>query len=627
MRQNYIKLSLEIRVFMKIKYFNNFFIEALFILLKLPTEPLPLSRMQRKSIHSYLWPYRWKMLWGVVFIIISKIYSVYPAQYIRESIDFIDLEMNNDHLQKDLFYHQILIYISWVVGAALLNGLFLFFTRQTIIVVSRCIEYDQKNEIYDQYQRLGFNFYKKHKTGDLMSRISEDVSRVRMYFGPALMYSINLFFLFIMVIATMLQVNATLTLYCLLPLPILALIIYYVSKRLQEKGRKTQERLADLTSITQESFAGIRIIKSFDRKLYFMQLFNQKSESYKESNMSLTKTDAFFQPAMTLLIGLSTIFTVYMGSKLHIQGEITKGNIAEFVIYVNMLTWPVASMGWVASLTQRALASYKRIRALLDEPVAYQDVKDAKTFENGDIKLEGVSYNYEKASNVALKNISIELPKGKTLGVIGKTGSGKSTLAYLLCRMIEPSEGKIYCNGNELKDYSLRSYREILGYVPQDVFLFSDTIAQNIAFSKKITPQDMILSAKRAQVHQEIMALPDQYNAVLGERGINLSGGQKQRISMARAFVKNPQILIMDDCFSAVDLNTEHLILSDLQQNKGGKTRVIISQRTSAIKMADEIIYLEQGQIIEKGTHQDLLELKGKYFQLYIQQNNPADRA
>lgn len=584
------------------------------------------------ELNRYLLKYKWKIIWGVLCIIVSKVFSIYPAQLIRQSFDYIENSVSNYELLKGTWFANtylehlffvVLVYVVLVIISALLNGFFLFLTRQTIIVVSRHIEYDMKNEIFEKYQKLGFSFYKQNSTGDLMNRISEDVGRVRMYFGPAIMYSTNLFFLFIMVISTMIQVNPTLTLYSLIPLPILAVTIYFVSDILHKKSEVVQKKLSDITVLAQESFSGIRILKSYNRQTYFERLFSKETDQYVKESMNLTKVDAVFHPVMTLLIGLSTILTIYVGGILHVKGEVTLGNIAEFVIYVNMLTWPVASIGWVTSLTQRAMASYARMREFLDVPVDIKEPEHPKPFVAGDIEFKNVSYTYPETNIKAIQNLSFYIPRGKTIGIVGKTGSGKSTIGYLLCRFLDPQSGKLTIHGTPLYDIALSDLRNVIGYVPQDVFLFSDTIQNNIAFS---LPQDhvelevKIKAAIQAHVHQNIEEFPQKYDTLLGERGINLSGGQKQRISIARGIIKNPQILIFDDCLSAVDMETEEIIIRNLKDVMKDKTAIIISQRISSVKHAHEILVLEEGQVVERGNHEYLMQQQGYYYDLYQQQ-------
>lgn len=584
------------------------------------------------ELNRYLLHYRWKMFWGIVCIILSKIFSIYPAQLIRKAFDSLEQAVDNKTLfngflsekpyLEDIFF-VVSTLVMLIIVSALLNGFFLFLTRQTIIVVSRKIEFDLKNDVFNKYQQLSFSFYKKNSTGDLMNRISEDVGRVRMYFGPAIMYSTNLIFLFIMVILTMIQVNPTLTLYSLIPLPFLAVTIYYVSDLLHKKSQIVQEKLSDITVMTQESFSGIRILKSYHSQKHYQDLFLHQTKQYMKKSMDLTKVDAVFHPIMTLLIGLSTILTIYIGGKLHAASQVTNGNIAEFVIYVNMLTWPVASIGWVTSLSQRALASYVRIREFLDTPVEIYNDKNAIPFSSGNIEFKNVSYTYPDTHIQALQNVSFIVPEGKTLGIVGKTGSGKSSIAYLLDRFVDVMSGEILIQNHSIKKIELASLRKAIGYVPQDVFLFSDTIENNIAFSlqeESIDREQIIQSAKNAHVHHNIVELPQQYQTLLGERGINLSGGQKQRISIARGIIKKPEILIFDDCLSAVDLETEEIIVRNLKQVMDGKTCIFTSQRISSVRQAHEIIVLDQGKIIERGTHEQLLVLKGYYYDLHQKQ-------
>ncbi len=583
------------------------------------------------ELNGYLKKYKWKIALGVVFIIISKVFSIYPAQLIRQSFDAVGESVENFKMissaeESAIYKHEITQkltkYILFILGAALINGIFLFLTRQTIIVVSRKIEYDIKNQVYKHYQELHQGFYKKNNTGDIMNRISEDVSRVRMYFGPAIMYSINLITLFVLVISTMVSVNLKLTLYCLTPLPLLAIIIYYVSNTIHKKSTEVQRQLSNLSTISQETFSGIRILKAYFKVNFFQNKFESEANTYKDTFMGLATVNALFMPVMTMLIGLSTILTIYIGGKLAIEGEITAGNIAEFVIYVNMLTWPVASLGWVTSLIQRAMASYERIRNFLDVEPHIKSHENAEPFELGDIKFNDVSITYEDTNIQALNKVSFTIKQGQTIGIVGKTGSGKSTIANLIARLYDPIDGEITLADKNLKKINLNELRENIGYVPQEVFLFSDSILNNITFGLKTEVDEslVIQAAKDAHIHHNITDLPNKYNTVLGERGINLSGGQKQRISIARGIIKEPSILIFDDCLSAVDTETENEILNNLLRIMKDKTTVIISQRISAVKDANYTIVIDNGTIIQEGKHHDLINREGMYKELYVEQ-------
>ena len=501
----------------------------------------------------------------------------------------------------------------------------MFFMRQTIIVMSRRIEFDLKNEIYQQYQNLSISFYKKNKTGDLMNRISEDVSRVRMYLGPALMYAINISILFYLVISKMLSISSILTLYVLIPLPILALLIYFVSTSINKRSEKVQEQLSQITTITQETFSGIKIIKSFRNERSSLDIFLDSCKNYTKKQIKLVKIEAVFYPLIVTMIGMSTIFTIYIGGSESFKGNITTGNIAEFIIYVNMLAWPVASVGWITSIIQRAAASQKRINNfLLLHPEIINNCKH-KTIIKGDINFENVSFTYDDTKIKALDDISFSIKEGSTLGIFGKTGSGKSTIANLLCRVNDPNEGIISFNSADLKDLNLSNLRSSIGYVPQDGYLFSGTISENISFSSNTIDQDKIIeAAKNAEIIDEINIFSDGFNTVIGERGVKLSGGQRQRIAIARTFYKKPKISIYDDCLSAIDANKEQKILKNLENESEGETSIIISHRISTLKKCDYIIVLEKGKIIERGTHNLLLKNKGFYFKIDKNQSNSA---
>ncbi len=580
-------------------------------------------------INKYFLKYKWKLLLGIFFIIISNIFGVFIAPLVRLAFDKVkvQLESGDGPLSSDKINELTsiaLIYGLLILASALLKGLFMFFKRQTIIVMSRHIEYDMKNEIFDQYQKLGLNFYRKNKTGDLMSRISEDVGRVRMYIGPAVMYFADLLVTFILVIPMMIYINPELTLYVLAPLPVLSFAIYKVNSIINRKSDRIQVQLAKVTSFAQEAFAGIRVLKSFAAENDVLNEFKKETQSYKNKSLSLAKTDALFFPLMMMLIGLSTLLTIFIGGREVINGELTIGNIAEFIIYVNLLTWPVASLGWVTSIVQRAAASQERINEFLNEkPNIISDSKDIFTFNNK-LEFKNLNFTYPNSSRKALKNINFEIEKGKTLAILGSTGSGKSTIAALLLRLYDPESGSINYDSKDLKSINLDSYREKIGYVPQDVFLFSDTIEENIAFGLKAelaNKSDLVKeAAKQAVVYDNIISFPQAFNTLLGERGITLSGGQKQRVAIARAIIKRPEILILDDCLSAVDTKTESEILQNFKSILKDKTAVIISHRVSSVINADTIIVLDDGEIIEKGNHSELLQANGKYFELYQKQ-------
>jgi len=577
-----------------------------------------------KHLNKYFWKYRYRFSLGLLFILTSNIFGLFPPIYIGEVFNIIaeSLESNKgestnyNELKNQLAFYALLVFIF-----AICKGLFMFFMRQTIIVMSRMIEYDLKNEIYSQYQSLSHSFYKRNKTGDLMNRISEDVSRVRMYLGPAILYTTNLIISISLIIPKMMSISSVLTVYALSPLPLLVIGIYKVSSVMNVKSEIVQRQLSKLSSISQETFSGIRVIKSYTQESFAHTQFMNAAEDYKAKNMDLVKVNALFFPLMILLIGLSTLFTIYIGGLEAIKGNIMVGDIATFVIYVNMLTWPVASLGWVTSLVQRAAASQERINEFLKEKTEIHDTNVEVKIDKTSINFENVSYTYRDTGIKALKYISLQIKEGETLGVIGKIGSGKSTLAELICRMMDPSEGKISISGINIKDMGCSSLRDQIGYVPQESFLFSDSIYNNIAFGSKSPTKDKVLeAAKIAGIHSNIIQFKNGYDTIVGERGVTLSGGQKQRVSIARALVRNPKIMIFDNCLSAVDTETEEFILQNIKKMSSRKTCFIISHRASSIKHADQIIVLDKGQIVEYGHHEDLLKLEVNYTEIYQKQ-------
>ena len=566
------------------------------------------------------------MVLGIVFVAFSNYFAVYTAPLVRQSVDYIKKAIDNNYVAREV--NSTLIYYAFIItGVALLNGLFMFFMRQTIIVMSRFIEYDLKNEVYEHYQKLDLAFYKRNNTGDLMNRISEDVSRVRMYIGPAVMYVVNTLGTLLFTIVFMLRVDVKLSLYVLLPLPVLAIAIYYVSAAINNKSTLVQEQLSGIFTHAQEAFSGIRILKAYSKENFSAQEFEKKSELFKCQSLSLAKTEALFQPFMILLIGLSTITTIYIGGMQAISGKISIGNIAEFVVYVNRLIWPVASLGWVTSLIQRAAASQTRINEFLDAKPSVVNQNNIPEIIHGDIEFRNVSFTYPDSGIQALNDISFKVKQGTSLAIIGKTGSGKSSIAALLCRLYElnpDTGGEILIDGREIKNVNLNSLRRQTGYVPQEAFLFSDSIFNNISFSvspdtseNNFTKEAVEQAAKDAAIYNDVVGFPKQFDTVVGERGITLSGGQKQRVSIARAIIKAPKLLIFDDCLSAVDIETEQTILNALQRIMKGRTSVIISHRISSVKYAHHIIMLEKGKIIEEGTHENLLNKKGNYYELY----------
>ncbi|WP_412465553.1 ABC transporter ATP-binding protein [Pedobacter sp. KLB.chiD] len=581
-------------------------------------------------LNKYFLKYKWWIIPGSIFVVISNIFGVVPAQVIGYAVDLIseNIQLFNlfagfdrQAIIYDIFSSNLLFFGLLVIALYLLRGLFLFFMRQTIILMSRHIEFDMKNDIYQHYQELSLGFYRRNNTGDLMNRATEDVNRVRMYVGPAIMYTINTFVLSVLIIWSMFDVNSKLAIYCLLPLPFLVVIIYYVNTLIFKKSGKIQERLSNLSSFVQERFSGIRIIKSYVREDYTRNMFEIQSNDYKKDSMSLVKVSALFYPTMLLLIGLSTILTIYIGGIQVMNGSITAGNIAEFIIYINQLTFPVTMLGWVTSLIQRAAASQKRINEFLDIPSDIQSTEAAEIELSGNIKFDQVSFTYPDTGIEALKNVSFEVNSGEFVAIIGKTGSGKSTLANLIMRMYDVENGAINIDGKNIKALNLKDYRSQVGFVPQEVFLFSDTIKNNIAFGlDEVTDEAVHAAAKNASVYNNIIDFEEKFETMLGERGITLSGGQKQRVSIARALIKSPKILIFDDCLSAVDTKTEEEILQNLGKIMAGKTSILIAHRISTIKNADKILVLDNGKIIEQGTHNELLRLNGSYTELYNNQ-------
>ncbi len=581
-------------------------------------------------LNKYLYKYKHLLLLGFLFLVISNYFAVWPARVVRYALDYVTESFTlyrvfeGGDLSSSIFSELetgVLILGALMILMALLRGFFLFLVRQTIIVMSRKIEYDLKNEIYEQYQSLPLSFYRRNNTGDLMNRISEDVSRVRMYLGPAIMYGVNLLILFPMVIYQMLRVNAELTMYALLPLPLLSVGIYFVNNIINKRSEEIQRSLSNLSTFVQEAFSGIRVIKSFVRERDSARTFLKESEDYKHKSLRLIFVNALFFPLIMALIGLSVILTIYIGGNQVIQGQISYGNIAEFVIYVNMLTWPVTSLGWITSIIQRAAASQKRINEFLQEENSIVSTENVVADIAGDITFRNVSFTYPDSGIVALKDISFEVKAGESIAIIGTTGSGKSTIANLISRMYDTSEGNITVDSKDIRSFNLSSLRTQIGYVPQDIFLFSDTIEDNIAFGgDNITKEQIIQAAKDADLYKNIEDFPDGFKTMLGERGITLSGGQKQRASIARAIVRNPSILILDDALSAVDTNTENTILNSLARIMKGRTSVIISHRVSSAKLADKIIVLDDGKIIEQGTNESLLAQDGVYKELYEKQ-------
>jgi ATP-binding cassette, subfamily B, multidrug efflux pump len=579
-------------------------------------------------LNKYFWKYKKLLLAGAFFIILSKIFAVFQAPLVRESLNLIIKKFNSDTASIDALSWQLAKYGLYMVAAAIVSGVFLYLTRQTIIVMSRMMEYDMKNEIFEHYQTLPLSFYRKNSTGDLMSRISEDVSKVRMYLGPGVMYGISLVVICITVIGTMLSVNVQLTLIVLIPLPFLSFAIYFVSNKLNKQAGQIQKEMAGLSTFTQEAFSGMRILKAFVREDHFIKKMETQSNSYKTQALKLALLQSAFFPTIILLIGMSTLLTVYFGGLLSTNNDdFTAGNIAEFMLYLSMLTWPVTSIGWVTSIVQSASASQKRINEFLQTKTNITFNEENKIKLKGNIEFKNVSLTYPESGITALDNINFSVRAGETVAIIGNTGSGKSTLAALLCRNYDPTSGNIFVEGENLKDINLHDFREQLGYVPQDAFLFSDTIRQNLLFGKEnASEEELIEATKNAAVYQNIKGFKNGFDTVLGERGITVSGGQKQRLTIARALIKNPKLLILDDSLSAVDTDTEHVILNKLQALMKDRTSFIISHRASSVKLANKILVLHDKKIVEQGTHDELIALQGHYFELYQRQSTINDK-
>jgi len=562
----------------------------------------------------------------VVFIIANNYFKVKLPQVIGVISDLVedysDSPVRTDALNEQVF-SQGLVLVGWFLLFAIISTIFLFFTRQTIIVMSRLIEYDLKNDIYKKYQDLSYSFYKVNSTGDIMNRISEDVTYIRMYLGPAIMYSINVLFLFVFVIYAMYDKSPMLTFYVLAPLPLMSFIIYKVSILINKKSQVTQKQQSKLTTFVQEAFSGIRVLKAFDRGAYFQGEFDKSSVDYKNAALSLAKTNALFFPVILLLIGMSTIITIYAGGMQVIAGNLDIGDIAEFIIYVNMLTWPFAAIGWVSSMVQRASASQERVNEFMEVKKEIVEIENPISESLKELEFKNVSFTYPNTGVTALKNINFKLEQGKVLAITGRTGSGKSTLSILIERLYDISEGEILINSKNIKDFEVAALRKQIGFVPQDVFLFSDTIAGNISFGldqEEVSNDQTIQAAKDAHIHHNIIDFENGYETKVGERGITLSVGQKQRVSIARAIIRNPRLLIFDDCLSAVDTDTEDIILKNLKRIMKGKMSIIIGHRISSIKHADMILVLDKGEIVERGDHSSLLNQKGMYAEMYEKQ-------
>lgn len=586
-----------------------------------------------KYLNKFFWKYRVRLLLGLIFVTLSNYFRVLQPQMIREGFDLVVEHISMYRLfdgfalqgefykilAKTLLYYGLL-----VLALALVMGIFMYFMRQTIIVMSRLIEYDMRKELFAQYERLTLAFYKRNKTGDLMARVTEDVSKVRMYLGPAVLYGINLLSTVVLVVYSMLQVSVELTLYSLAPLPFLSISIYYVSNIINKRSYQIQQQLATLNSTAQESYSGIRVIKSYVQERAIRGFFTSQSNDFKDKSLELAKVEAYFHPLMLVMIGVSTVLTVYIGGLQVVKGTITAGNIAEFVIYVNMLTWPVTAVGWVASIIQQASASQRRINEFLDikPEITNPKLSDSPTPLKGTIDFNNVSFTYPDTGITAIRNLQLNLEAGQKLAIVGKTGSGKTTIADLLLRMYDVTTGSIAVDGKDIRELDLDNLRQRIGYVPQDVFLFSDTIGNNIAFGKRDAKADEVEQfARYAAVYDDIKGLKEGFSTMVGERGVTLSGGQKQRVSIARALIKEPDIIILDDCLSAVDTNTEKQILGYFKDYLEDKTTIIITHRIYSLLTFDKIIVMADGKIVEEGTHQELIAQKGYYADMYENQS------
>ena len=583
-----------------------------------------------RHLNKYFYKYRVRFGLGILFVALANYFSVLIPQEIRKALDFVQTKIQDYKVAeegvKEMMYgdlgQALLVFAGIVIGFSILKGIFMYFMRQTIIVMSRLIEYDLRKEIFGHMEIMDLAYFKRNKTGDFMSRISEDVSKVRMFLGPAILYGINLVTLFSLTIYAMFKVNVTLSLYTLIPLPLLSLTIYYVSSKINFRSSLIQKQLSVLTSTSQEVYSGIRVIKSYVKEDQFSKYFEKESEEFKSKSLDLARISAFFFPVMIFLISASTLIVVYVGGLEVAKGNITTGNIAEFIIYVNMLTWPVTSIGWIASIIQQAEASQERINELLNEKSKLDRSGQRAESLEGDILFDNVSFTYPDTGIEALKNVSFHLKKGEKMAIIGKTASGKSTVADLILRMYDVTEGKILIDNQNIKSINLDNLRRKIGYVPQDVFLFSDSVKNNIGFGVGDVDQATAEKyAAHAAIHEELAGLPEGYETMMGERGVTLSGGQKQRISIARAFIKDPDIVILDDCLSAVDTDTEQKIMSYLNEALENRTSIIITHRIHNLLSFDKIMVIDEGRISEIGTHEELLASGGYYREMLEQQN------
>ena len=573
-----------------------------------------------KKLNPYFLKHKWLLITGGVFVIISVVFKLFPALLIRNSFDTIARvieDYKSGAVRDETVRWELIRYGLYIIASAVLQGIFMYFMRQTIIVMSRHIEYDLKNVVFDHYQRLTQRFFKKNNTGDLMNRISEDVGKVRMYVGPAIMYTLNTGFTIILVISIMISVSPKLTLLTLIPLPFLAYLIYKVASLIQERSHAVQSQLSNLSTFAQESFSGTRVIKSYHKTPWFFEKFKEQALEYRSVNEKLFRVNAVFQPLMIFMVGLSTLITIFVGGKLYMAGEVSAGNITEFIYYVNLLTWPIASIGWVTSLVQSASASMERLDEFLNEAPDFESGQYIPKEFKGRIVFEKVSFTYPNSGVEALKDVSFELEAGQSLGILGKTGAGKSTVAALIVRQYDPTSGRITIDGVDLKEWNLPALKSHLGWVPQEAFLFSDTIANNIAFGMDVMDlAEVINAAKAAGVHDNISEFPKSYETRVGERGVTLSGGQKQRVSIARALIKKPEIMVFDDCLSAVDTETEEIILRNIKAATQDVSSLIVAHRISSVKHCDQIICLEDGRVIERGTAEELEQAGGHYTEL-----------
>ena len=573
-----------------------------------------------KYLNKYFIKYKWLLGAGAFFVIVSVIFKLFPALLIRNSFDTIAEVIENyktGAVQNELVRWELIKYGLFIIASAVLQGIFMYFMRQTIVVMSRHIEYDLKNVVFEQYQRLTQRFFKQNNTGDLMNRISEDVGKVRMYVGPAIMYALNTGFTIILVISIMISVSPKLTLLTLAPLPLLAFLVYKVANLINVKSLAVQQQLSTLSTFAQESFSGMRVIKSYHRLHWFNAKFKAEAIEYRSVNEELFRVNATFQPIMILMVGISTLITIFVGGQLYFAGEVSAGNITEFIYYVNLLTWPIASIGWVTSLVQSAAASMERLNEFLSEEPDFKSGDYRPSSFQGTVTFKNVSFTYPNSGIKALNNVSFTLQAGHSLGILGKTGSGKSTITALMVRQYDPTEGQILIDGVDVKDWHLPTLKKYLGWVPQEAFLFSDTIARNIAFGLDEFNQNQVeQAAMAAGVHDNIIDFPKQYETTVGERGVTLSGGQKQRVSIARALAKSPKLMVFDDCLSAVDTETEELILGNIKEATASISSMIVAHRVSSVKHCEQIICLENGQIIEKGTHEELEIAGGHYSEL-----------